>query len=118
MTSPIVTYSCYDIVKVPFPFTDRQSSKNRPALVLSVDKTFNSPIGHSVMSMITSAKHSGWPLDTQIENLMAAGLPSPFIIRLKLFTLDNRLILAKLGQFASADQIAVEQRLKTLFCLS
>jgi len=112
-----VTYSRYDIVKVPFPFTDRQSSKSRPALVLSDDKTFNSRIDHSVMTMITSAKHADWPLDTRIENLMAAGLPAPSIIRLKLFTLDNRLILARLGQLASADQIAVEQRLKTLFCL-
>ncbi|MDO9047195.1 MAG: type II toxin-antitoxin system PemK/MazF family toxin [Methylobacter sp.] len=112
-----MTYSRYDIVKVPFPFTDRQSSKSRPALVLSDDKTFNSRIDHSVMTMITSAKHADWPLDTRIENLMAAGLPAPSIIRLKLFTLDNRLILARLGQLASADQIAVEQRLKTLFCL-
>ena len=78
---------------------------------------FNSPIGHSVMAMITSAKHSDWPLDTSIEDLTAAGLPAPSIIRLKLFTLDNRLILAKLGKLASADQIVVEQRLKSLFCL-
>jgi len=109
-----VTYNRYDIVKVPFPFTDRQSSKTRPALVLSDHKAFNSRIDHSVMAMITSAKHSDWPLDTPIENLIAAGLPAPSIIRLKLFTLDNRLILAKLGQLGSADQHTVEQHLKTL----
>ena len=92
------------------------TGKTRPALVLSDDKAFNSRIDHSVMAMITSAKHSGWPLDTRIENLIDAGLPAPSIIRLKLFTLDNRLILAKLGQLASADQVVVEQHLKTLFC--
>lgn len=112
-----MTYERYDIVKVPFPFTDRQAGKTRPALVLSDDKVFNSRIGHSVMAMITSAKHSDWPLDTRIENLTSAGLPAQSIIRLKLFTLDNRLILAKLGQLASDDQVVVEQRLKTLFCL-
>lgn len=112
-----MTYNRYDIVKVPFPFTDRQSNKTRPALVLSDDKMFNSSIGHSVMAMITSAKHSDWPLDTQIENLMAAGLPAPSIIRLKLFTLDHRLILGKLGQLASTDQTLVEQHLRSLFCL-
>ena len=109
-----MTYNRYDVVKVPFPFTDRQSSKTRPALVLSDHKAFNSRIDHSVMAMITSAKHSDWPLDTPIENLIAAGLPAPSIIRLKLFTLDNRLILAKLGQLGSADQHTVEQHLKTL----
>ncbi|MEQ1635166.1 MAG: type II toxin-antitoxin system PemK/MazF family toxin [Methylococcales bacterium] len=71
-----VTYNRYDIVKVPFPF-DRQSTKTRPALVLSDDKAFNASIGHSVMAMITSAKHSDWPLDTVIENLSAASLPQP-----------------------------------------
>ncbi len=57
-----------------------------------------------------------WPLDTPIKNLITTGLPAPSIIRLKLFTLDNRLILAKLGLLASADQVVIEQRLKTLFC--
>ena len=112
-----MTCKRYDIVKVPFPFTDRQSIKTRPALVLSDDKMFNSQIGHSVMAMITSAKHSNWPLDTTIENLTAAGLPAPSIIRLKLFTLDNRLILAQLGQLDPADQTTFEQQLKTLLCL-
>lgn len=111
-----MTYSRYDVVKVPFPFTDRLAEKARPALVLSADQAFNSRIGHSVMAMITSAKHSGWPLDTRIEDLTLAGLPVPSIIRLKLFTLDNRLILAKLGQLAPADQQLVGERLQTLFC--
>jgi len=57
-----VPYKRYDIVKVPFPFTDRQSTKTRPAIVLSDEKTFNTRIGHSVMAMITIAKHSSWPL--------------------------------------------------------
>jgi mRNA interferase MazF len=112
-----VTYNRYDIVKVPFPFTDRQSTKTRPALVLSDGKMFNSPIAHSVMAMITTAKRSDWPLDTSIEDLTATGLPVPSIIRLKLFTLDNRLILGKLGLLASTDQTLLEQHLRTLFCL-
>jgi mRNA interferase MazF len=112
-----VTYKRYDIVKVPFPFTDRQATKNRPALVLSDDKAFNARIGHSVMAMITSAKHSDWPLDTAIGNLTTTGLPVPSIIRLKLFTLDNRLILERLGQLDSADQAVFERHFKSLFRL-
>ncbi|WP_411727766.1 type II toxin-antitoxin system PemK/MazF family toxin [Methyloglobulus sp.] len=117
MMKRTVTYNRYDIVKVPFPFTDRQSTKTRPALVLSDDKAFNAYIGHSVMAMITSAKHSDWPLDTAIENLTAAGLPASSIIRLKLFTLDNSLILSHLGQLATTDKAIFERNLKTLFCL-
>lgn len=47
------------------------------------------------MAMITSAKNSDWPLDIEIQDLNRAGLPSPSIIRMKLFTLDEKLIIRK-----------------------
>jgi hypothetical protein len=68
-------------VRVPFPFTDRDTSVNRPALVLSDAAHFNTPAGHSVMAMITSAGHRPWPLDTPIGDLPAAGLPAPSMVR-------------------------------------
>ncbi|MDH5552539.1 MAG: type II toxin-antitoxin system PemK/MazF family toxin [Nitrosomonas sp.] len=75
MTRHIATYNRYDIVKVPFPFTERQANKHRPSLIISSSKLFNSYIGHSVMAMVTSAKHSAWPLDTPINDLDGTGLP-------------------------------------------
>jgi mRNA interferase MazF len=88
-----VTFDAYDVVVVPFPFTDRSSSKRRPALVVSRADTFNQKIGQSVLAMITSASHSDWPLDTPITDLDTAGLPAPSVVRLKLFTLDHRLVI-------------------------
>jgi mRNA interferase MazF len=38
-----VGFERYAVVRVPFPFTDRNASKNRPALVLSDDAAFNTP---------------------------------------------------------------------------
>ena len=67
--------------------------------------------------MITSARHSTWPLDTPITDLGAAGLPVPSIVRMKLFTLDHHLIIARLGDLSPADCVAVHQALKTLFGL-
>lgn len=109
-----MSYKRYDIVKVPFPFTDSTASKTRPALVLSDENTFNSRIAHSVLAMITSAKQSTWPLDTVITDLSSAGLPVASIIRLKLFTLDDRLILARLGVLADKDKQMFDQHLKAL----
>jgi mRNA interferase MazF len=87
-----VTYEAFDVVRVPFPFTDRDAVKLRPALILSSAGPFNGPAGHSVLAMITSAKHSAWPLDVAIGDLAVAGLPSPSLVRMKLFTLDHALI--------------------------
>jgi len=87
---PIVTFNAFDVDRVPFPFTDRNSAKNRPALVLSDEAAFNAPAGHSVMAMITSVANAPWPLDCGTGDLSAAGLPSPSKVRFKLFTLDHR----------------------------
>jgi len=109
-----MTYERYDVVKVPFPFTDRKAHKYRPALIISSAKTFNNAIGHSVMAMITSTKQSYWPLDTVITDLQSAGLPAPSLIRLKLFTLDHRLIISRLGTLAICDQASFEQHFNQL----
>jgi len=92
----------WDVVVVPFPFIERAAAKRRPSLVLS-KKLFNRA-GHPVMAMITSAKHQPWPGDTFIRDHGSAGLRVPCTVRLKLFTLDNRLILRKVGKLSAADR--------------
>lgn len=105
----------WQVVRVPFPFTDRAASKNRPALVLSSGKAFNTPAGHVVLAMITSAHHAPWPLDCAIEDLASAGLPAPSVVRCKLFTLDTRLIRDPLGKLVGADKQNVSRALDRLW---
>lgn len=54
-----MSFEAFDVVVVPFPFTDRSTTKRRPALVLSDRDMFNARVGQVVMAMITSAKNSG-----------------------------------------------------------
>ena len=98
-----LSLALFDVVVVPFPFTDRQSSKRRPALVLS-SQLFNRSAAHAVLAMITSAEQPSWPGDTSIANLKSAGLTTDCRVRMKVFTLDNRLIVRKAGRLALADQ--------------
>lgn len=109
-----MTFERFAVVRVPFPFTDRDAAKNRPALVLSSATAFNTPAGHSVMAMITSEGNAPWPLDCPIADLQAAGLPAPSKVRFKLFTLDHRLVRGQLGTLAPADREAVGHRLQQL----
>ena len=98
-----MSFDRYAVVRVPFPFTDRNSTKNRPALVLSDPVAFNTPAGHSVMAMITSQANPPWPLDCTLTDLATAGLPAPSRVRFKLFTLDHRLVRSEIGTLAPAD---------------
>ena len=107
-----------DVIIVPFPFTDRNATKNRPALVLSDPVAFNAPAGHSVMAMITSQANPPWPLDCPIGDLVAAGLPAPSRVRFKLFTLDHRLVRGEIGRLAPADIALVRAGLSDLLGVS
>ena len=110
----MASFERFDVVRVPFPFTDRLSEKVRPALVISAPAAFNRPAGHSVMAMITSTGHAPWPLDVPIVDLKGAGLPAPSIARFKLFTLDHRLVRGKLGQLGDKDRANVQRALRQL----
>lgn len=101
----------WDVILVPFPFSNQPGTKRRPALVLSVN-SFNRR-GHAVLAMITSASHDPWPGDVNVNDLKAAGLTKPCLVRLKLFTLDQRLVLKKLGHLATADRQKVSQQLQS-----
>lgn len=107
-----MTCDPWDVVVVPFPFTDSPASKRRPALVLS-SRAFNHGSGHSVLVQITKAKQSSWPGDFRIQNL-EAGLPEECIVRMKLFTIDNRLIQKRIGRLSETDRERVRNWRQTM----
>jgi len=108
-------YEPFDVIVVPFPFTDSSKDKRRPALVLSQKTDFGSKIEQSVLAMITSQKNDSWPLDVSIKNRKQSGLTAPSVVRMKIFTLDNRFILRKIGHLSKTDQNQVKKSLTSLF---
>lgn len=107
---------CYDVVVVPFPFTDIARAKTRPALALSAN-TANAANGQTVFAMITTAAGSRWPSDISLTDLTASGLAHSSVVRFKLFTLDNRLIVRRIGTLGAADRQAVRRALRALLAL-
>jgi mRNA interferase MazF len=105
-----VNCEAFDVVVVPFPFSERPGTKRRPALVLS--RPGFSKAGHSVLAMITTRARRPWPADVEITNFEQAGLHLPCIVRLKLFTLDNRLLLRRIGALSGADRREVTSALR------
>lgn len=78
-----------DVVRVPFPYVDRNRRQHRPALVVS--RGGIGPGGGLLwVVMITSAANQGWADDVLIEDHEAAGLPVASVIRpVKIATIET-----------------------------
>ena len=101
----------FDVVVVPFPFADLNKKKRRPALVVS-SVSFNKVHAQTILAMITSTKNR-WPSDIVIEDWREAGLNVPCKIRLKLFTLDNKSVIRKIGRLSKRDEKSIVATLAT-----
>jgi mRNA interferase MazF len=97
-----------DIVAVEFPFTDFQTFKRRPGLVLVA--------GEMDLLVARITTHSPREFsDVVIKFWAEIGLPRASTIRLtKLVTVDRRLVHHKIGKLHSADANAVAQALQEM----
>ncbi len=88
-----------DVVLVPVPFTDLSESKQRPALVISNDN-HNSKVDDVVVCGITSnVKEEEYSVVIDQKDMLEGIMP--FLSRIKvdkLFTLNKKIILRKLGK--------------------
>ena len=105
------TYARWDIVRVPYPFTEGVGEKRRPALVIN-GRALAREHHFYWLVMITSAVGTEWDGDVPIKNLAAAGLPVPSVVRTaKIVTVQEDRIMGRLGHLAAAETRQVEKAL-------
>jgi len=104
------SFSQGDVIKVPFPYTDRSTRQSRPALVVSAGGIEDAH-GLLWVMMITSAENRGWPGDVLVSNLALAGLPVPSVIRTAKIATIEAADAAKLGRVSPAVFRQVARRL-------
>jgi len=102
------TFKQGDVIKVPFPYTDRLTRKSRPALVVSSGK-LEELHGLLWVVMITSAQNKAWPEDITVSNLKKAGLPSPSVIRTVKIATIEAVDASKIGSISPSRLKAVKQ---------
>ncbi|OGV48043.1 MAG: hypothetical protein A3F46_00525 [Legionellales bacterium RIFCSPHIGHO2_12_FULL_42_9] len=104
-------YKPYSVVVVPFPFVDSINHKRRPALVIS-SEAHQKATHHISLMMITTAKQTSWQTDYIIQELNNTGLSIESWIRQKIFTLDCRTIIKKVGELTEKDKKNIIKLLK------
>ena len=100
-------YEFGDVVLVPFPFTSQAASKKRPAVVVS-SRAYNATKPDVVVMAITSQlRPSPGPGDVWVGQWQAAGLLKPSAVKPVFATLEQALILRRLGALSASDQAAL-----------
>lgn len=102
MVLPMSNCNVWDVVKVPFPYTNRPVHQYRPALVIAVDQGVNSLL--IWVLMITSANNRGWLGDVEVTDLYAAGLPAVSIVRTSKIATIEQSMAERIGSLGMADR--------------
>ena len=110
----MTAYSFGDVILVPFPFTDLQQSKQRPAVIVS-SAQYHVERPDLVIMAVTSQVHSPSAFgEMPVRDWQAAGLLKPSVIKPVLATLEQRLVRKSLGQLTEADRSALKDVLQKL----
>lgn len=100
----MTSYECGDMLLVPFPFTNQQATKKRPAVVIS-SVNYNINREDVIIMAVTSRTHN--PLrfgEIRISKWQEAGLLKPSVIKPIIATLEQDLIIRTLGKLDLDDR--------------
>ncbi|HEU0215199.1 MAG TPA: type II toxin-antitoxin system PemK/MazF family toxin [Stellaceae bacterium] len=95
------------IVLVPFPFTNQASSKRRPAVVVS-NFSYSSVRPDVIVMAVTSQLRANRALgEVPVIEWQGAGLLKPSAIKPVFATLEQSLVIRRLGMLDTADCAAL-----------
>ncbi len=97
----------WDVVRVPFPYTNRPVRQRRPALVLARATAGEGAPPLLWVCMVTSAENRPWPGDVPVSDLAAAGLPAPSVVRPAKIATIEAMSADRIGRLPHADRPAV-----------
>jgi mRNA interferase MazF len=107
------TFSSFDVVSLPFPYTDRPIRQRRPALIVS-QPGHERATGLLWVVMITAAENRRWAGDVQLSNPGRAGLAIPSVVRpAKIATIEAAQAV-RIGSVAPADRRAVQTAIRAI----
>lgn len=103
----------FDVVSVPFPYTDRPVRQRRPALVVS-QPAHQQATGLVWVVMVTAAENRGWPRDVAIANPSRAGLSIPSVIRPAKIATIEAAQAHRIGKVTESERRAVQSSIRAI----
>jgi len=113
----MTVYERGDVILVPLPFSDQTVTKKRPAVIISSNAYNNASSDIVIMAITSQTERTIGIGECLIENWRDAGLLKPSAIKPAISTIEQKLILKKLGRLSPKDFISMENALKELLNL-
>lgn len=111
---PTTGYRFGDVLLVPFPFTNQVGTKKRPAAIIS-SAAYNSAQRDLVIMAVTSQlRSSGMFGEAVVADWQAAGLLKPSAIKPVITTIEQSLVIRRLGQLTVEDQHALRDAISRI----
>lgn len=99
------------VVLVPFPFTDQSTTKRRPAVVVSSDAYHRERPDLIILAVTSQARPQPALGEAAVTNWKEAGLLRPAVLKPVVATIEQDLVLRKLGRLAEEDRTALRNLL-------
>ena len=113
----MTNYKRGDIILVPFPFSNQSTTKKRPAVIISSDNYNDLSSDVVIMAITSQIRHINNIGERKLKNWEAEGLLKPSAIKSAVSTLEQKLIIRKLGVLSADDSDAMDSALKELLKL-
>ena len=110
----MTTYKRGDIVLVPFPFSNQTTTKKRPAVVISSSLYNEISQDIIIMAVTSQIEKTGEIGEYLIRNWKEAGLLKPSALKPAISSIEQKLVLKKLGDLSADDIVDLNVTLKTL----
>jgi len=113
----MTAYKRGDVVLVPFPFSNQTDAKKRPAVIISSD-AYNNISSDIVIMAITSQPEKTIGIgECLIQDWRDAGLLKPSAVKPAIATIEQTLVLKKLGKISLQDLISMDTALKEFLAI-
>jgi len=103
-----------DVVLVPFPFTNQRASKKRPAVVVSIGAYSTARPDLVVMAVTSQLRPDPGLGTTWISHWQEAGLLKPSVVKPVFATIEQRLVLRRLGTLGDDDRAALSKAISEI----
>jgi mRNA interferase MazF len=107
MTPLTTSFEFGDVVLVPFPFTDQSTAKKRPAVVVSSDRYHRERQDLIILAVTSQVRNEPRVGEAAICEWEEAGLLKPSVLKPLLASIEQGLVIRKLGRLVESDRRAL-----------